>query len=78
MSPIVSKIFNEYSSGELYRKVDPSNSTNEEVERISSLILLCYSYQWETNLTELENICNTIEEIATNKSNPSITHNHNT
>lgn len=64
MSATTDKIFQAYNSGELYRRVNPTESSCEEVESISSLILLCYSYQWETDLAEKENILKTIEEIV--------------
>lgn len=64
MSATTDKVFQAYNSGELYRRVNPTESSYEEVESISSLILLCYSYQWETDLVEKENILKTIAEIA--------------
>lgn len=67
MSAIINKVFEEYNSGELYRKIDPINSSYEDVEQISSLILLCYSYQWESDSMEKQNVLRTIEELAENK-----------
>lgn len=67
MSDITDKIFKEYRSGELYRKITSCNSNDEEKERINSLIVLCYSYQFEQNAEEEENILLTIEELAENK-----------
>ena len=60
MSAITDKIFKEYRSGELYRKITSCNSNDEEKERINSLIVLCYSYQFEQNAEEEENILLTI------------------
>lgn len=67
MSDITDKIFKEYRSGELYRKITSCNSNDEEKERINSLIVLCYSYQFEQDAEEEENILLAIEELAENK-----------
>lgn len=67
MSDITDKIFKEYNSGELYKKITTCNSTNDEYERIKSLIILCYSFQFERNPEEKENILWAIEEIGENK-----------
>ena len=67
MSAITDKIFKEYRSGELYKKITSCNSNNDEYERIKSLIVLCYSYQFEQDAEEEENILLTIEELAENK-----------
>ena len=67
MSAITDKIFKEYNSGELYKKIATCNSNNDEYERIKSLILLCYSYQFEQTAEEEENILLAIEELAENK-----------
>lgn len=67
MSAITDKIFKEYHSGELYKKIATCNSNNDEYERIKSLIVLCYSYQFEHNPEEKENILLAIEEIGENK-----------
>ena len=67
MSAITDKIFKEYNSGELYKKIATCNSNNDEYERINSLIVLCYSYQFEQDAEEEENILLAIEELAENK-----------
>lgn len=67
MSAITDKIFKEYNSGELYKKIATCNSNNDEYERIKSLILLCYSFQFEQDAEEEENILLAIEELAENK-----------
>lgn len=66
MSAITDKIFKEYNSGELYKKITSCNSNNDEYERIHSLIVLCYGYQFEHNPEEKENILWAIEEIGEN------------